>query len=242
MLTYWHQSKRGMEGFRRRQSKCVSFTTIGGGVRGLPNRRLSCGRIANNEQRRRFAVKCCARAEVFEKITLGWVRQVVVGLHLCPFAEAVIRSERLRVVVCDGRTASQVRESVMREMSHLISVSEEQVQSTLIVAPEFCHEDFLEFREFCGKVEEQVENDEGLVDEVSVAWFHPEFEWGDADMDEAVHFDKRAPYPTINLLRVDELEKYIEQGRTQHILERNQATLREVGVERMRALYRSLVE
>lgn len=90
-------------------------------------------------------------------------------------------------------------------------------------------------------MEEIIERDEHLVDEVMLACFHPLHQWADAqDVDDVVNFDKRAPYPVINLLRAMEVDQYVREGRTQHILERNQRTLQTMGVKKMKEMYRSL--
>lgn len=90
-------------------------------------------------------------------------------------------------------------------------------------------------------MEAAIETDERLVDEVMLACFHPLHQWADTEgVDDAINFDKRAPYPVINLLRAGQVDQYVREGRTQGILERNQHTLQMLGVEKLKEMYGSL--
>lgn len=74
-----------------------------------------------------------------------------------------------------------------------------------------------------------------------LACFHPRHAYADAPAaDAAVNYDKRAPYPTVNLLRADQVDEAVEAGLTDGMLDRNQETLEAVGAETLRALYHDL--
>jgi hypothetical protein len=46
-----------------------------------------------------------------------------------------------------------------------------------------------------------------------VAVFHPQFEFGGLEEEDAVlHYEKRAPIPLINLLRTEAIDRGIEKG------------------------------
>lgn len=71
--------------------------------------------------------------------------------------------------------------------------------------------------------------------------FHPRHAYADAAAADApVNFDKRAPYPIVNLLRTEQVDEYIDQGLTQDILERNEETLEAVGATQLLQLYRDI--
>lgn len=48
--------------------------------------------------------------------------------------------------------------------------------------------------------------------EIQLAFFHPAFEWGDSEeFNSPLNFEKRAPFPTINLLRAATIREYANQ-------------------------------
>lgn len=172
---------------------------------------------------------------------MAWARVVVCGLKLCPFAESVLDSNTVRFYVSDAQNERQVKDAVAAEISLLISTRPAELSTTLLVLPKFASSEFLRFHELCQELEESIEGNERLADEVMLACFHPQHQWGDRDNSEdAINFDKRAPYPVINFLRAPQVDRYVKEGKTQRILEQNQLTLERMGSDRLKELYRSL--
>jgi hypothetical protein len=62
-----------------------------------------------------------------------------------------------------------------------------------------------------------------------IAAFHPSFQWADTDINEPLNFEKRAPFPTINLLRAPKVRKYASEGKTAMIADANKNRLVEAG-------------
>lgn len=178
---------------------------------------------------------------VVEVRIMAWARVVVCGLRLCPFAEGVLDSNTVRLRVSGAENEREALEEFASEVSVLLGSSPKSISTTLLVLPRFAPTDFLRFHDLCAELERKIELSQSLVDEVMLACFHPLHQWGDSEsLDDAINFDKRAPYPVINLLRASEVDKYVEQGKTQRILERNQDTLQRMGPARLKELYRSL--
>lgn len=182
--------------------------------------------------------------ERVKQVTLQWVNDFVVGLNLCPFAEAVMREQSHRIVIhMDATTESDIWPIVQDEMAHLIRTPAAKVSTTLVVVPSFAHHNFLSFIKFAQWMEGTIESDEALVDEVMLACFHPGHEWADAATHkDAINFDKRAPFPIINILRAGQVDGYVEEGRTQGILERNHKTLEELGADEVNRRFHALYE
>eukprot|EP00177_Eucheuma_denticulatum_P005885 GFKZ01010719.1.p1 GENE.GFKZ01010719.1~~GFKZ01010719.1.p1 ORF type:complete len:241 (-),score=22.57 GFKZ01010719.1:1907-2566(-) len=172
---------------------------------------------------------------------MAWARVVVCGLNLCPFAEQVLDSNTVRLHVSPASDPLSAKAAVADEITLLTTSSPRAISTTLLVLPQFAPEDFLTFHRVCEEIEMDVEMDLELVDRVMLACFHPLHQWGDANgLQDAINFDKRAPYPVINLLRAEQVDEYVRQGRTQHILERNKETLEILGTDRLEEIYRSL--
>lgn len=176
-----------------------------------------------------------------EAQTLEWVQNFVIKLNLCPFAQQILRDGTQRIIVSPISTSTMLWECVKTEISHLLSVSPKSVSTALLVFPRFAEDDFLTFHEVCMEMEGQIEDDENLVDEVMLAYFHPFYTWADANsVDDAINFDKRAPFPIVNLLRAPQVDKYIEEGRTQGIVDRNRDMLQKLGDVSVKRLFLSL--
>ncbi|CAM9467170.1 unnamed protein product [Ectocarpus sp. 6 AP-2014] len=167
----------------------------------------------------------------------AWVRDVVVKLRLCPFAEAVFNARRgVRYVVTPAETTDEVWREFLLEVDFLMDHDREDVGTTLLIAPRFLS-DFREFNDFCRWLEETIEDDEALVDQVLVACFHPRHAFHGLEQDDVLNYEKRSPHPTINLLRADMVDEYIAMGRTLGIAEHNERRLHQEGKNVVKAAF-----
>jgi uncharacterized protein len=174
--------------------------------------------------------------------TVAWVRSIVIGLQLCPFAKAAMDRARVRVVVTHATTERAYRAAVETEVSLMLNVGSEKIETSLVVAPSFATDDFRRFNEFADALTAEYEDGEYYSERVMLASFHPQHMYGDAaGQDAAVNFDKRSPYSCINILRTEQVDEYIDQGLTQNILARNKETLEGVGSKKLLSLYRELM-
>ena len=76
-----------------------------------------------------------------------------------------------------------------------------------------------------------------MGDDVLVACFHPQYEFGGEPPDAPIHFEKRSPYPAFNLLRAQRVWAYADEGKTQRIAEHNQEALSRTGIAEVRRLF-----
>ena len=65
------------------------------------------------------------------------------------------------------------------------------------------------------------------IDEVQIAGFHPAWAFGGVPDDDPLHFEKRAPHPTVSLVLVDGLE----HANSAKIAADNERTLAALGVD-----------
>eukprot|EP00752_Nemacystus_decipiens_P009495 g8489.t1 len=167
----------------------------------------------------------------------AWVRDVVVKLRLCPFAEAVFKASKgVRYVVTPATTTHEVWRDFLREVNYLIEHDREELGTTLLLVPH-CMADLQDFNDFCGRLEETIDGDELLVDQVLVACFHPRHAFHGLDEDDVLNYEKRSPHPTINLLRADMVDEYIALGKTLGIAEHNEQALRKEGKNAVKAAF-----
>lgn len=165
---------------------------------------------------------------------------MVVGLGLCPFADAVVAENSVRFIVSRVATDDALINAVSEEIQFLMASHPAQVSTTLLILPHFSVHDFLRFHHVCSFIDELIEGDDTLIDHVMLAYFHPLHQWAHAlHPDDPVNFDKRAPYPVINILRAPQVDHYVDQGKTQGIVDRNRHTLERLGAHRVRQLFDS---
>lgn len=168
--------------------------------------------------------------------TRRWIEKAVIGLNLCPFARAVYVKNQVRIVVSRARHLDAFLDELDRELDLLQSTPAEEIDTTLLVHPTL-FPDFEVFNDFMNVVDDVVaEHDlEGVI---QVANFHPDFRFEGEPEGDMSHFTNRAPYPTLHLLREDSVERAVESagGDAEAIVERNIATLRQLGPEGWKAM------
>ena len=64
--------------------------------------------------------------------------------------------------------------------------------------------------------------------EVQLATFHPSFQWAETEINAPINFEKRAPFPTINLLRAARIRAYATESKTSTISSDNERRLEQV--------------
>jgi hypothetical protein len=166
-----------------------------------------------------------------------WLERAVVGLNLCPFAEAVYRGGRVRFRVSDQKSASALLEELCSELLHLNGAHPRECETTLLIHP-FALRNFADYNQFLGHCDAAIA-EAGLEGELQVAGFHPEFQFGGTEPDDIENYTNRSPYPMLHLLREASIERAIAATpNTQQIYERNIRTLRILGHEGWRKLWR----
>ena len=164
-----------------------------------------------------------------------WLERAVIGLNLCPFAKAVYARNQVRIVVSDASTERALLEELGEEMVLLRNTPAEQIDTTLLVHPQVLG-DFLDYNDFLDDAEALVEALE-LDGVLQVASFHPHYQFAGTEPDDAENLTNRAPYPILHLLREDSVERAVAAyPEPDSIIERNVATMRDLGSERFRKL------
>lgn len=173
-----------------------------------------------------------------EARTVAWAHNVVSALSLCPFAPPALSRGAVRVSVSRARDQRALRRRVLQESRLLLASPVEEIETTLVVAPD-CLEDFVEFNEFAVAFQDEFEECDA---EVMLACFHPDHCYGDSfgGAEDPVNWDKKAPYPIVNILRTEAVDAAVDEGLTDGILDRNADTLEKIGVHELRRLYREL--
>ena len=168
--------------------------------------------------------------------TTGWVERAVIGLNLCPFAKAVYVKEQVRYVVSPATTPEALLEQLMDELQLLSDTDADKVDTTLLIHP-FVLTDFLDYNEFLDVADAAIE-DMSLEGELQVASFHPDYQFADTDINDIENFTNRSPYPILQLLREDSIERAVDAfPEAEEIFEKNIATMEKLGHDGWDALH-----
>jgi len=142
-------------------------------------------------------------SETIEKETLSWVKRVVIGWNLCPFADFPLKNNLLSIKVVRGDDDAAVLAAITAELFSRA----DSPGTTLVVAPE-CHpNDFISYLDVVADAEELLESDDTM--DLQIAPFHPLFEF--ADSKGISTYTNRSPYPMFHLLREVEVAKAVDK-------------------------------
>jgi hypothetical protein len=176
-----------------------------------------------------------ASADEVVAATRAWLEKAVIGLNLCPFAEAVHVGNQIRYTVSNAQTPEALLNDLARELQTLAAADPAEVETTLLIHPRVLG-DFLDYNDFLDIVEATVE-ELGLTGTIQVASFHPRYRFADTEPDAIENYSNRSPYPMLHLLREESVERAVaafsDAGR---IPDRNIETLRRIGHDGWRRL------
>jgi uncharacterized protein len=166
-----------------------------------------------------------------------WLERSVIGLNLCPFAESVYRTGRVRFRVSEQRSASALLDDFRSELRELQAADPLRCETTLLIHP-WVLTDFIEYNHFLDVCESTIA-ELGLEGELQVASFHPQYQFAGTQSEDIENYTNRSPYPMLHLLREDSIERAVAAvPDTGEIYRRNIRTLRDLGHAGWRRLWR----
>ncbi len=151
-----------------------------------------------------------------------WIAEV----NLCPFARKSLEtSDAISYVVTEADNQKAFYAAAVACARDLAAASDVDPTAAIVflVAPFYEARDFPAFL----RSVEALEDDVMPIDEVQIAGFHPAWAFGGVPDDDPLHFEKRAPHPTVSLVLVDGLE----HANSAKIAADNERTLSQLGVD-----------
>jgi hypothetical protein len=165
--------------------------------------------------------------------TKKWIKDVVIGLNFCPFANKEYKNDTIRYQVSSSKDMSEVMMQLFEECVFL-DLNEETSTTLLILSEGFQDfEEYLFLVDLCEKLLRK-QKYEGVY---QIATFHPEYVFEGEDPLDPANFTNRSIYPMLHLLREEQLEDAIENfPDTELIPEKNIEVARKLGLEKLKAL------
>ena len=143
--------------------------------------------------------------------------------------------DQVRIVASDATTERALLEQLGEELALLRDTPAEDIDTTLLVHPQVLG-DFLDYHDFLGDADALVEA-MALDGVLQVASFHPDYRFADSEADDPANLTNRAPHPILHLLREASVDRAVDAyPEPDAIIERNIATVRELGFEGWRKL------
>src|SRR3954469_4407963 len=125
-----------------------------------------------------------------------YLREFVEALNLCPFARRCREEGRfVRRVLLDD----YVQPALLRALAEIDTLPEKQCEVALLLLPGFS-DGPQAFHELCAEARRHLRHFHCVA-------FHPEFKADFSDENRAVQFLRRAPDPTLQLVRIATLER-----------------------------------
>jgi hypothetical protein len=190
-----------------------------------------------------------------ERSTRNWFEQVVIGERLCPFAPPLLlrqgQQQALRIVSSDATVEAEATAKVADEVQLLMKEPEQRTHETTLIVFDnhaFVH-DFRDFVRLSWKLQEKVIEETYGMNQLQLVLFHPRAshqtykesgpEGDDDDDDEqaAGDYTIRSPYPTIHLLREEDVLRAVTSGYPQldTLPHRNRAKFTAQGLDMCKA-------
>lgn len=170
--------------------------------------------------------------EVIEAVR-RWVESLVVGLNLCPFAKRELVKNRVRYAVTEAVTEEQLLLDLQFELELLNR--DDAIETTLLIHPGVLQE-FYDYNQFLNYADSKLAQ-MGLNGVYQIASFHPDYQFGGTQPDDAENYTNRSPYPLLHLIREESLERAIANyPDSDQIPGRNIALLNGLGRDKIRAL------
>lgn len=147
--------------------------------------------------------------EDVKRKTLEWVKGIVIGLNLCPFADSPLRQNKIKTIVIFGEDEQEILSAILSELFERC----EEHGTTLVVCPDLHVNCFERYMDIMSVVENDLmkEYEDKLVGRVQIAPFHPLFRFEGSDLDSVDNWTNRSPYPIFHILREDEVTTAVDK-------------------------------
>ena len=163
----------------------------------------------------------------------SWVESFVVGLNLCPFARRELVNNRVRFTVTDATSEVQLLIALRAELEFL--GGNPLVETTLMIHPKVL-QDFFEYNQFLNDADALLVQME-LEGVYQIASFHPDYQFGGTEPDDAENYTNRSPFPLLHLIREESLERAVAHyPDVEKIPERNIALMNSLGKDKLQEM------
>ena len=140
--------------------------------------------------------------------TVRWLKNIVVGLNLCPFAGPVLAANSIQIEVSDATELEGVLADVLTQLDKIQSADEIEVATSILIFPHAMHnfDEYWAMAEIASDLLVEV----GLDNIIQIATFHPEYCFDGVHRDDISNYTNRSPYPMLHFIREAQLTRALE--------------------------------
>lgn len=172
---------------------------------------------------------------VINEVTF-WLRQVVIGLNLCPFAAKPTNENRVRMVVSNAMDDDSLLQILESEMTLMDTKPASEIETTLVITPDHL-KDFYDYNQFLQWAQRLIKRN-GWLGVYQLASFHPDYCFAGAEPGDPENLTNRSPYPIVHIIREASLEKALDYfPDVESVPERNMAKMRGLSPEERKKLF-----
>lgn len=161
-------------------------------------------------------------------LTREWVRQIVIGEGLCPFAAPVY--DHLLIESHESDDENKLTEQLMALMQRVVATSGDELPTALFVTPNAFRgfDRYWNWFDICDRLLSGL----GYEGVIQLASFHPQYCFEGEDADDFSHYTNRSPFPMVHIIREEDIEQALESVNfPERIPDRNRRHLRRLGYQ-----------
>ena len=128
-----------------------------------------------------------------------WLKRVVIGLNLCPFAAKPYVTGRVHIALSNSTNDTDLRRDLRDALVQLSDIDPNVRDTTILVVTDHL-QDFLAFNAFLDVVDDTLA-DGGWEGVFQVATFHPDYQFSGTTKNDKSNLTNRSPYPILHILR-----------------------------------------
>lgn len=167
-----------------------------------------------------------------ESATQQWLQEIVIDLHLCPFALKEYQSDGVVFYVSEATEEIQLMQELEQQLKRL--QADDTIGTLLLIHP-LVGVEFSDYNQILAMVDNLLEVMD-LVGEFQVASFHPGYQFANTQTNSAENYTNRSPYPMLHLLRESAVEQAIASyTNIDKVPERNIQTMNQIGYAELQA-------
>jgi hypothetical protein len=175
--------------------------------------------------------------------TKNWVKEVVIGLNLCPFASRPFDDDTIDYIVACKQDDKPLIEQHLHQLAdcfNKLDVTADIETSLLIFADGYDRfDDYLELLHYSNLLLDDLK----YSGSYQLASFHPEYRFEGSSEDDASNYTNRSPYPMLHIIREDSLEQAIASYPDVDLVpENNIKKLQGMGYKKMQQILENILQ
>lgn len=131
-----------------------------------------------------------------------WIKEVIIGLNLCPFAKLPFESGKIRTSISDVTDDDKMFEFFLDELE--IIQAKIEISNSLVCFSKY-NDSFEQFYDFVNHCEHLLVK-LNLDHLFQLVCFHPNFKFANSENSQRVNLVNSSPCPLIHILRTNEVE------------------------------------